>query len=110
MISTPRALVVDDETMVALLIEDVLRSVGYHVTVANTLEALEDALRAHRFDLAVTDTDFADAAAMQQWNVGRIIVCSGKSMAHLGEMYPGFEIVLKPFEEAAPEDRVALAE
>lgn len=94
-----RALVVDDEPLVSVLIEDILQARGYAVTVANNRQQLEEALTTDRFELAVTDTDLASYPEMRAWNIDNIILCSGKPRAALEAEFPGLPRVLKPFAE-----------
>jgi CheY-like chemotaxis protein len=94
------ALVIDDEPLVSILLEDILRDQGYEVTVVNTHEALEEALSGKWYEVAITDTDLAIFAAMSKWSVDRIIICSGKSANELQQHYPGVPIIQKPIDEA----------
>lgn len=95
----PRALVVDDEPLVSVLIEDILQARGYAVTVANNRQQLDEALLKDRFTLAVTDSDLADHLQMCAWDIDHIVVCSGNSKAYLEAQFPGLPKILKPFAE-----------
>ena len=95
----PKALVIDDEALVACLVEDVLSARGYEVTVVNTRSQLEEKLQLDRFALAVSDTDLASFDEMQSWNIDRIVICSGQSEAVLAAEFPNMCHVSKPFSE-----------
>jgi DNA-binding response OmpR family regulator len=56
----PRALVVEDEYLVAMLIEDMLDAIGFEVAeIAQTLEAASSAAERGDFDVAVLDVNLA---------------------------------------------------
>lgn len=95
----PKALVIDDEALVSVLIEDILRARGYEVTVVNTRSQLLEATAHHHFALAVSDTDLASPAEMRAWNVDHLVICSGKPRVALEEEFPGLPYILKPFSE-----------
>jgi len=95
----PRALVIDDEALVAVLIEEFLHDLGYDVTVVNSRAQLDKALQQGWYDLAVTDTDLASFDDMKTWQVDRIVLCSGKPKDHLEQAFPQMPYVTKPFME-----------
>ena len=95
-IQAPKALVIDDEGMVSMLIEDILADRGYDVTVVNTRAQLQEALKLDCWTLAVTDTDLATFDEMQHWNVDRVVLCTGKTEAVIREEFPFMPFVLKP--------------
>jgi len=92
----PRALVADDEGLVSMLIEDILASRGYAVTVVNTRAQLEQALKQDCWTLAVADTNLASFDEMQAWPVDRIVLCSGNPQDYLAEHFPHMPFVSKP--------------
>jgi CheY-like chemotaxis protein len=94
-----QALVIDDEALVSVLIEELLRDLGYEVTVVNSRAQLEGALGHGRYDLAVSDTDLASFEDMQTWKVDRIVLCSGKPRDYLAAAFPKMRYVTKPFTE-----------
>lgn len=93
---SPKALVADDEGLVSMMIEDILLSRGYEVTVVNTRDQLEDAVRQDGWTLAVADTDLATYDEMQQWNVEQIVLCTGRTADAIAEEFPGMPFVSKP--------------
>ena len=103
----PKALVIDDEALLTFLVEDILRSRGYDVTVVNTRSQLQEKLTHGRYALAVTDTDLATLDEMQTWNVDQIVICSGKPAPELEAEYPHMPYVTKPFVD---EDLIAVIE
>ncbi len=97
--SVRRALVVDEEAVVSMLIEEALIQHGYSVTVANNATTLAEALELKWYELAITDTNLASYGEIQKWNVDRVIICSGKDESYIHENYPGLELLPKPFLE-----------
>ncbi len=91
--SAPNALVAVDEGLVSILIEDILASRGYHVTVVNTRAQLLDILPRRRWSLAVTDTDLAFADEIRSWQVPRVVLCSGMPEHSLRQHFPGLPYI-----------------
>ncbi len=92
-----RALVIDDQAMVALEIEDILSEHGFEVISVNTRAVLDQALATGPFAVIITDTDLAAFDEMRSWDAASIIICSGRSRDVLEEEFPGMPIVGKPF-------------
>lgn len=69
--SDPKLLLVEDEMMIAMVIEEVLREAGYDVIHAlNGSEALNE-LERHAKDFAVVCTDIKLPGTLSGWDVGR---------------------------------------
>ena len=105
-----RVLVVEDETLVAMLVEDTLADAGVVVlgpvaTVAEALAMLEQ----DRPDLAVLDLNLAGetsepvADALMRLEVP-FVVASGYGAAGLPQRLAGIPVLAKPY---APEDLTA---
>lgn len=105
-----RVLVVEDETLVAMLVEDTLADAGVQVlgpvaTVAEALAMLEQ----ERPDLAVLDLNLAGetsepiADALIRMEVP-FVVASGYGAAGLPQRLAGIPVLAKPY---APEDLTA---
>ena len=105
-----RALVVEDETLVAMLVEDTLADAGVVVLgpVATVAEALA-MLDGQRPDLAVLDLNLAGetsepvADRLIQLEVP-FVVASGYGAAGLPQRLAGIPVLAKPY---APEDLTA---
>ncbi len=102
-------LVVDDESSVRMLINEVLEDLGYHVLEAGHgaagLEILESS---HRVDLLVTDVglpggmngrQLADAALVNRPNLKILFITGYAENAVIGDghLKPGMHILTKPF-------------
>ncbi|MFH5926627.1 response regulator [Roseomonas xinghualingensis] len=105
-----RVLVVEDETLVAMLVEDTLADAGVIVlgpvaTVAESLALLEK----ERPDLAVLDMNLAGetsepvAEALMRLSVP-FVIASGYGAAGLPQMLASVPVLAKPY---APEDLTA---
>jgi DNA-binding response OmpR family regulator len=56
-----RVLLVEDESLVAMLVEDMLLDLGCEVVVAMRLDKALEHVRTRAFDLAVLDVNLGDA-------------------------------------------------
>jgi CheY-like chemotaxis protein len=101
-VSRPRVLVVEDEMMVLLFIEDVLREFGCEsVTAAATVDQALALIEAHTFDLAMLDVNLnghrsypvADALAARRVP----FFFSTGYCDHVGDVYPDRPVLRKPF-------------
>lgn len=101
----PRALVVEDEALIGMLIEDILAQHGFEIVgpVARLDAALEEA-RGTALDLAVLDISLVDgqtfpvAAALRERGVPFLFV-SGYGDKGLAAPFEACLMVQKPFEE-----------
>lgn len=92
----PRALVIDDEGLVSIMIEDILTRRGYAVTVVNRRNHLEQIVHVDGWSLVVSDTDLATYEEMTTWNARKIVLCSCRTHADLTEAFPGMSYITKP--------------
>ena len=92
-----RALIVDDQPLVAIEIEDILVERGFEVVSVSNRQHLEHALAAGPYTVIITDTDLATYDEMRTWEAGAVIVCSGRPLDVLQEQFPGMTVVSKPF-------------
>ena len=105
-IANCRVLVVEDEAMVAMLLEDLLAEMGCTVAaVASRIEAALTAARTLEYDIAILDVNLdgsetypvADVVAARK--LGRVFV-TGYGRAGLREGYGHVPVLTKPFREA----------
>jgi len=94
-----RALVVNDEALVALFIEDVLRDQCYDVTIATSRNKLHETMLPGRYDLIVADADFASAEEVRGWATDRIVLCIAEAPADIEREHPCMSYLAKPFTE-----------
>ena len=100
-----RVLVVEDEYLVALLVEDMLGALGYEVAeIAPNLQAATTAAEAGEFDVAILDVNLNGtisnpvADILKRKNIPFIFATGyGKSGPH--ESFEGAPSLQKPFEE-----------
>lgn len=99
-----KVLIVEDELLVALLIEDYLHELGYEVLgPAMRLERALAFAREETFDFAVLDINLAGQQSFPVADVLReraipFVFVSGYGKAGLSESYAGAAILQKPFE------------
>jgi DNA-binding response OmpR family regulator len=97
-----RVLVVEDEVLIAMLIETILDEAGYVPVVANTLQEAADLIAAGPPDIAILDLNiqgrkvYPVAEQLQRIGVPFIFATGGGA----GEIdfYPGSVSVRKPFQ------------
>lgn len=100
-----RVLVVEDEYLVAMLVEEMLDGLGYEVAqVAPTLEAATDAATNASFDVAILDINLNgnDSAPIADILIARkipFIFATGYGPAGLDGRYAGTPTLQKPFYE-----------
>lgn len=99
----PRALIVEDETLVAMMIEDMLEALGYVTAFHAT--SVEDGLRYAQtgtFDAAILDiniiggTSFSIAAMIEQRGIP-FTFCTGYGRLGLPAEWENWRCVSKPF-------------
>ncbi|WP_035484781.1 response regulator [Geminicoccus roseus] len=99
-----RVLLVEDETLVALLLEDMLDDLGFEVVeVASQLETALDLVERVAFDVAVLDVNlggyirsFPVADRLRLRGIP-FIFATGHERSGLAIAYPGTPVVQKPF-------------
>ncbi len=106
-----RILVVEDEDAVRAIVGEQLRGLGYQVRLAADAEQALALLRAHQFDLVLTDVvmpgrlngkGLADEVG-RSWPATRIAFMSGYSESALlndGRLDPGVVLLAKPHQKA----------
>ncbi len=106
MVSSRRVLLVEDEVMVAMLLEDLLADMGCTVVaVASQIDAAMTAARTLEYDLAILDVNLdgretypvADVVAAR--NLPSVFV-TGYGPAGLRDAYRHLPVLTKPFREA----------
>jgi CheY-like chemotaxis protein len=101
----PRVLIVEDEYLVAMLVEDMLQTLGYEVVqVAATLDAAMNAARNSSFDVAILDINLngTQSSPVAEILTGRgipFIFATGYGPAGLDSHYAGTPTLQKPFYE-----------
>lgn len=101
----PRVLVVEDEYLVALLVEDMLATLGYQVAeIASNLPAATAAAESGEFDVAVLDVNLNGslsnpvAEILERRNIP-FIFATGYGKAGPHERFSATPALQKPFEE-----------
>jgi CheY-like chemotaxis protein len=101
----PRVLVVEDEYLVALLVEDMLGELGYQVTaIAPNIQAATTAAEDGEFDIAILDVNLNGAMSdpiadiLTRRNIP-FIFASGYGAAGPHERFSSAPALQKPFEE-----------
>lgn len=99
-----RILVVEDESLLAMVVEDALQSAGYTVIGPfGTIESLEEALAREKFDLALLDVNLhgkSTLAIAERLHAAKqpIIILSGYGNLTLSETLKDVPCLLKPYE------------
>lgn len=102
----PRVLVVEDEAMIAMLIEDMLEDLGYEVAmVAGRLQTALQAVEANSFDVAIVDVNIAGQTSYpvaDQLTARGIpfAFVTGYGISGLAEAYAATPVLQKPFRTA----------
>lgn len=101
----PRVLVVEDEYLVALLVEDMLKTLGYEVSeIAGNIGAATTAAEAGEFDVAILDVNLNGAISnpiadiLTRRNIP-FIFATGYGTAGPHEGFTSVQSLQKPFEE-----------
>lgn len=110
-----RALLVEDEALVALLLQSYLEEMGVgDVTLAHRLDAGLDAARNQAFDLAVLDVDlngeksFPIAEVLRERRVP-FVFSSGFGAPAVAEWYPDAITLTKPYARQSLEEALGKA-
>ncbi|HQZ13630.1 MAG TPA: hypothetical protein PK286_12170 [Devosia sp.] len=101
----PRALVLDDQYLVASSIEACLADLGFEATVALSEADALAALTLPPFDIAIVDYHLAagtsDAVAARLDELGTpYALCSGSTAEEVLEHRPDATVITKPFSES----------
>lgn len=100
-----RALVVEDEYLVAMLVEDMLAALGYQVVeIAQNLDAATHAAESGDFDVAVLDVNLEGAFSNPVADILKrrgipFIFATGYGQAGPHETFEGTPALQKPFDE-----------
>jgi CheY-like chemotaxis protein len=101
-----RVMIVEDETMIAMLLEDMLVDLGYEV--AASIQGLAEATSVARsvaIDIAVLDINLAGAVSFPVAEILRrrhipFVFATGYGAGALGGRFAGVPVVTKPFAAA----------
>ena len=101
-----RALVVDDEYLIATMIEDILSREGVEVVTATRTDEAAEHLRGRKVDFALIDYQMRSVPSEALWTelMARNIpfaFCTGSVAGEMHERFPGVLIIPKPFGEEA---------
>jgi CheY-like chemotaxis protein len=102
----PQVLVVEDEYLVALLVEDMLGTLGYEVkTIASNLAAATEAATSGEFDVAILDVNLNGALSNPVADILMerkipFIFATGYGRQGPHERFSNTPALQKPFEEA----------
>jgi CheY-like chemotaxis protein len=101
-----RVLLVEDESLVAMLAEDMLLDFGCEVVVAMRLDKALEYARAEAFDLAVLDVNLGDARSYPVADLlfercTPFLFATGYGRQGLEEAYQAVPVLQKPY-QAAP--------
>lgn len=102
-----RVLLVEDESLVAMLAEEILLEAGYEVLLAMQLEQAIDAIRSYRFDAVVLDvnlgggtTSFPLANYLVESETP-FVFASGYGREAVHTEFPEHDVVQKPYSPAS---------
>ena len=105
MVGTGRtALVVDDEYLIASMIEDILSRRGIDVVTATRSDEATEVLKGRKVDFALIDYQMRSVPSESLWTeLMRLGIpfafCTGSVAADMAARFPGIMIVAKPFGE-----------
>ena len=100
------ALVVDDEYLIASMIEDILARQGITVLTATRPDEAHAHLDGQRVDFALIDYQMRAAPSQDIWTALQakgipFAFCTGSLAAEMHDRFPGIMIIPKPFSEDA---------
>ncbi|MEO9080361.1 MAG: response regulator [Rhodanobacter sp.] len=110
-VETRRVMVVEDDPVVAMLVEDIVRDMGHEVLVNLTLEQAMFEIEAGEVHAVLLDMHLRgeDGRPILLELLARhipFLVLSGSDQSALKNEFPQIRIVAKPFNKAALEDAV----
>jgi len=100
------ALIVDDEYLIASMIEEILTRRGANVLTATRPDEAHAHLAERRVDFALIDYQMRAAPSEEIWTALReknipFAFCTGSLATEMQDRFPGIMIVPKPFSEEA---------
>ncbi|KQY52454.1 response regulator [Lysobacter sp. Root494] len=101
-ISSNNVLIVEDETLLALMLEDLLIDSGHHVVHASSLPEAMAALEREPFDAAILDINingddvFPVAARLRELNTP-FVFASATDAEQIGPEFRQEELIAKPY-------------
>lgn len=100
------ALVMDDEFLIASMIEDILVRLGADVVTATRTDEAEACIAERQVDFAVIDYQMRDVPSAEVWTalMARNIpfaFCTGSMVEEMRARFPDILILSKPFSENA---------
>lgn len=100
----PRALVLDDQYLIASAIEAFLSDSGYETVMALSEQEALDAIASRQFDVAIVDyhlgSGTSDGVIARLQAAGTpFAICTGSIADDLSERHPGVAVICKPFAE-----------
>jgi CheY-like chemotaxis protein len=110
-----RFMLVEDEAMIAMLVEDMLEDMGHDlVTVATRLDQAMEAARKGAFDMAILDLNLGGVLTYPVADVlveQRIpfVFATGYGSSGLKEAYANQHTLQKPFNQEALEQAIRIA-
>lgn len=98
------ALVVDDEFLIASMIEDILARQGVDVLTATRMDEATSYLSENKVDFALIDYQMRSTPSEEIWTALieqkiPFAFCTGSLATEMQERFPGIHIVAKPFSE-----------
>lgn len=100
------ALVVDDEFLIAAMIEDILARQGIQVLLATQEGEAADFLRDRKVDFAFLDYRLHSSSSEQLWSQLQakgipFAFCTGSAPDEMQVRFPGVMVIGKPFSETS---------
>lgn len=100
----PKALIVDDEFLIAAALESCLGDAGFEVSVATSSEQAVSELDGRPFDLAIIDINLGDGSSVTDGLADLLVergipfaICTGSAPEDARAYYPGRPVIEKPF-------------
>ncbi|MGR4875857.1 response regulator [Pseudoxanthomonas sp. LARHCG66] len=102
----PRILIVEDESLIAMLLEDILTDAGYIAdATATNVEQAMSMIEAGSFDAAILDVNLGGSASFPAAEILRsrgvpILFTTGYGEQGLPAAYTSIPVLLKPFRKS----------